>query len=72
MKRSITKSTEQAKDYLKKHRRTDLKLGEIQLLSELFREEINKTNFYQGLYELICKTWLFGFGVGLRQGKKGV
>lgn len=71
--RNVLKNIDEANKEVKKHNRRNLKVGEIQYFYECFRKDINNTNFYNGIINLIVNAWLFGYSVGKRAGnqKKG-
>lgn len=68
MARNLEKNIKEADTYLSKHLKRDLKVSEIEQLKEMFMTGINKKGFYQGLFDLICNAWLFGFSAGRKAG----
>ena len=68
MARNLEKNIKEADNYLSKHLKRDLKVSEIEQFNEMFMTGIKEKGFYQGLYDLICNAWLFGFSAGRKAG----
>lgn len=68
MARNLEKNIKDADTYLSKHLKRDLKVSEIKQFNEMFMTGIKEKGFYQGLYDLICNAWLFGFSAGRKAG----
>ena len=68
MARNVEKNVNEAKAYLSKHLKRDLKEGEIEQLRDIFLEDINQKGFWQGFFDLVCNAWLFGFSAGRKAG----
>lgn len=68
MARNVEKNVNEAKAYISKHLKRDLRSEEITQLKEMFMTGIKKWGFWQGLFDLICDTWLFGFECGRKAG----
>ena len=65
MKRDIEKYIKEASEYLNKHEKVDITVGELNKIHDLALQEDG------GEFTFVSFAFLFGFSVGRRHGKKG-
>ena len=64
--RNVIKQAEQGRELVRKHIQTDLTVGEVQQLYDLYKQAPTPAD---GIYDLIGNAFYMGYAVGHRSAK---